>query len=157
MVSWSKLNYPQVLSASSIVPLITALPRPTQKHTVAASKLVALTVCRENQPYKCAAGLLSEVTGGRASLGWARRPRQFRRLHRLGDFVMWDLDVYAARAAECQQKAEGAKSKEEKQSWLTMAESWQRTAELKRVLERQKVLIEKAPTQGALSDEFWPR
>jgi hypothetical protein len=70
---------------------------------------------------------------------------------------MWELDVYAARAAECLQKAKGAKSEEEKQSWLAMADSWQQTAELKRVLERQKVFIESVPTQDALSGEFWPR
>ena len=70
---------------------------------------------------------------------------------------MWDLDVYAARAAECQRKAQEAQREDEKQSWLTMADSWQRTAELKRILDRQKVFIEKLPTQGALPGEFWPR
>ena len=70
---------------------------------------------------------------------------------------MWDLDVYAARASECQQKAQEAQREDEKQSWLTMADSWRRTAELKRFLDRQKVFIEKLPTQDPLSGEFWPR
>jgi hypothetical protein len=37
---------------------------------------------------------------------------------------MWELDVYVARAAECQQKAKGAKNEEQKQSWLAMAGAW---------------------------------
>ena len=69
---------------------------------------------------------------------------------------MW-LDVYAARAAECQQKAKDAQSEEQKQSWLAMADSWQQTAELKRALERQKVFIENVPAQDSSSVEFWPR
>jgi len=53
--------------------------------------------------------------------------------------AMWEMDAYAARAAQCQQKAKATQSEEEKQSWLAMADSWRQTAELKRVLEQQKV------------------
>jgi putative IMPACT (imprinted ancient) family translation regulator len=70
---------------------------------------------------------------------------------------MWEMDVYAARAAQCQQKAKATQSEEEKQSWLAMADSWRQTAELKRMLEQQKVFIEKIPVQDDLSVEFWPR
>jgi hypothetical protein len=58
---------------------------------------------------------------------------------------MWNLDVYAAKAAECQQKAKDAKNEEDRQSWLAMADSWQQSAELKQILERQKQLIETFP------------
>ena len=70
---------------------------------------------------------------------------------------MWELDVYAARAVECQQKAEAAKSEEDKHSWLATADSSRQTAELKRLLERQKVFIEKIPAQHPVPEEFWPR
>ena len=64
---------------------------------------------------------------------------------------MLDLDVYAARAAECQQKAKGAKSEEDKQSWLAMADSWQETAKLREILEGPVQLIHKvvAPNCGS--------
>jgi hypothetical protein len=54
------------------------------------------------------------------------------------------LDVCAASAAECQQKAKGAKSEEDRQSWLAMADSWQETAKLREILERQPPFIHKS-------------
>jgi hypothetical protein len=47
------------------------------------------------------------------------------------------FDEYAARAAECQQKAKTARSDEDMLSWLTLADSWLKTAELQRLLKRQ--------------------
>jgi hypothetical protein len=47
------------------------------------------------------------------------------------------FDEYTARAAECQQKAKVARSDEDKVSWLTLAESWLKTAELQKLLKRQ--------------------
>jgi hypothetical protein len=47
------------------------------------------------------------------------------------------FDEYAARAAECQQKAKTARSVEDMLSWLTLADSWLKTAELQRLLKRQ--------------------
>jgi hypothetical protein len=47
------------------------------------------------------------------------------------------FDEYTARAAECQQKAKVARSDEDKLSWLTLADSWLKTAELQRLLKRQ--------------------
>lgn len=47
------------------------------------------------------------------------------------------FDEYTARAAECQQKAKTARSHEDMLSWLTLADSWLRTAELHRLLKRQ--------------------
>jgi hypothetical protein len=47
------------------------------------------------------------------------------------------FDEYTARAAECQQKAKVARSGEDKVSWLTLAESWLKTAELQKLLKRQ--------------------
>ncbi len=40
-------------------------------------------------------------------------------------------------AAQCQHKAEAVQNKDEKQSWLAVADSWLKTAELYEVLERQ--------------------
>ena len=47
------------------------------------------------------------------------------------------FDEYTARAAECQQKAKTARSDEDMRSWLTLADSWLKTAELHRLLKRQ--------------------
>lgn len=47
------------------------------------------------------------------------------------------FDEYTARAAECQQKAKIARSDEDMRSWLTLADSWLKTAELQRLLKRQ--------------------
>ena len=47
------------------------------------------------------------------------------------------FDEYVARAAECQQKAKVARSGEDELSWLTLADSWLKTAELQRLLKRQ--------------------
>jgi len=41
---------------------------------------------------------------------------------------MYPFDIYQARAAECQQKAEVAQSEDEKQSWLALADSWLMTS-----------------------------
>jgi len=47
------------------------------------------------------------------------------------------FDEYTAHAAECQQKAKVARSHEDKLSWLTLADSWLKTAELQKSLKRQ--------------------
>ena len=44
---------------------------------------------------------------------------------------------YVARVAECEQKAKIARSQDDKDSWLAMADSWRKTAELQLILERQ--------------------
>jgi hypothetical protein len=51
------------------------------------------------------------------------------------------FDEYTARAAECHQKAKTARSDEDMVSWLTLADSWLRTAELQRQLKRQSQLF----------------
>jgi hypothetical protein len=51
------------------------------------------------------------------------------------------FDEYTARAAECQQKAKLARSDQDKLSWLTMADSWLKTAELQMVLTRQSQFL----------------
>jgi hypothetical protein len=40
-------------------------------------------------------------------------------------------------AVQCQHKAEAVQNEDEKQSWLAVADSWLKTAELYEVLERQ--------------------
>jgi hypothetical protein len=57
---------------------------------------------------------------------------------------MSKYDHYRARAAECQQKAKSARSDDDKHSWLAMADSWLKTAELHQILERQARLIQSA-------------
>lgn len=57
---------------------------------------------------------------------------------------MREFSHYVARVAECEQKAKTARSENDKQSWLAMADSWRSTAELGKVLERQANLIERA-------------
>jgi len=47
------------------------------------------------------------------------------------------FDEHMAHAAECQQKAKVARSDEDKLSWLTLADSWLKTAELQKLLKRQ--------------------
>jgi hypothetical protein len=44
---------------------------------------------------------------------------------------MYAFDTYQARAAECQQRAKGAQTEDEKQSWLALADSWLMTAKLR--------------------------
>lgn len=48
------------------------------------------------------------------------------------------FDVYASRIAKCEQKAKSARNKDDRYSWLAMAESWRQTAELQQLLERQE-------------------
>ena len=40
-------------------------------------------------------------------------------------------------ATQCQRKAEATRNEDEKQSWLAVADSWLKTAELHEILERQ--------------------
>lgn len=51
------------------------------------------------------------------------------------------FDEHMARAAECQQKAKVARSDEDKLSWLTLADSWLKTAELQKILRRQSLFL----------------
>jgi len=51
------------------------------------------------------------------------------------------FDEHMARAAECQQKAKVARSDEDKLSWLTLADSWLKTAELQKILKRQSLFL----------------
>lgn len=44
-----------------------------------------------------------------------------------------------AHVVECREKAKSARSEEDKQSWLAMADSWLQTAELKAKLNRQRL------------------
>jgi hypothetical protein len=51
------------------------------------------------------------------------------------------FDEYLARAAECQQKAKMARRDEDKLSWLILADSWLKTAELQKLLQRQSQFL----------------
>jgi hypothetical protein len=57
---------------------------------------------------------------------------------------MSKYDHYRTRAAECQQKAKSARNDDDKHSWLAMADSWLKTAELHEILERQARFIQSA-------------
>jgi hypothetical protein len=50
---------------------------------------------------------------------------------------------YVAHVAECEQRAKTARTAEDKHSWLAMAESWRKSAELRLILERQDKFIHK--------------
>jgi hypothetical protein len=52
------------------------------------------------------------------------------------------FDEHMARAAECQQKAKLARCDCDKLSWLTLAESWLKTAELHKLLQRQSQFLQ---------------
>jgi hypothetical protein len=51
------------------------------------------------------------------------------------------FDEHMARAAECQQKAKLARSDGDKLSWLILADSWLKTAELQKLLKRQSQFL----------------
>jgi len=51
------------------------------------------------------------------------------------------FDEHMAHAAECQQKAKVARSHEDRLSWLTLADSWLRTAQLQKLLKRQSQFL----------------
>ena len=51
------------------------------------------------------------------------------------------FDEHMARAAECQQKAKVARTDEDKLSWLTLADSWLKTAQLQKLLKRQSQFL----------------
>ena len=51
------------------------------------------------------------------------------------------FDEQMARAAECQQKAKLARSDGDKLSWLILADSWLKTAELQKLLKRQSQFL----------------
>jgi hypothetical protein len=52
------------------------------------------------------------------------------------------FDEYLAHAAECQQKAKTARNGEHKHSWLILADSWLKTAELQKQLKRQSQFLQ---------------
>jgi hypothetical protein len=51
------------------------------------------------------------------------------------------FNEYVAHVAECEQKAKTARSDEDKHSWLAMADSWRKSAELRLILERQAQFV----------------
>ena len=51
------------------------------------------------------------------------------------------FDEHMARAAEYQQKAKLARSDGDKLSWLILADSWLKTAELQKLLKRQSQFL----------------
>jgi hypothetical protein len=63
---------------------------------------------------------------------------------------MREYNEYVARVAECEQRSKTARNEGEKQSWLTMADSWRETAKLQEILRRQAQFIEGpvAPSNG---------
>ena len=54
---------------------------------------------------------------------------------------MSDFDECVAHVAECEQKAKAARNESDRQSWLTMADSWRQTAKLRQILQRQADFI----------------
>ncbi len=50
---------------------------------------------------------------------------------------MRDYNEYVARVAVCEQRAKDARTENEKQSWLVMADSWRETVKLQEMLTRQ--------------------
>jgi hypothetical protein len=62
---------------------------------------------------------------------------------------MHEYNEYAARVAECEQRAKDARNETERQSWLVMADSWRETAKLQEVLKRQGEFIRTTPPPRA--------
>jgi hypothetical protein len=62
---------------------------------------------------------------------------------------MREYNEYAARVAECEQRAKDARNEAERQSWLVMADSWRETAKLQEALKRQAEFIRKPPVPRA--------
>jgi hypothetical protein len=62
---------------------------------------------------------------------------------------MREYNEYAARVAECEQRAKDARNEAEKQSWLAMADSWRETAKLQDILKRQSEFLRKTPMPNA--------
>jgi hypothetical protein len=58
---------------------------------------------------------------------------------------MTEYNEYLARVAACEQRAKGACTESEKQSWLVMADGWRETAKLQQTLNRQSEFIRKTP------------
>ena len=54
------------------------------------------------------------------------------------------FNEYVAHVAQCEQRAKTARNEEDKHSWLAMAESWRKSAELRLILERQAQFVHKA-------------
>jgi putative IMPACT (imprinted ancient) family translation regulator len=59
------------------------------------------------------------------------------------------FNEYVARVTECEQKAKTARNQDDKHSWLAMAASWRKTAELQLILERQALFIQEASSPRA--------
>ena len=66
-----------------------------------------------------------------------------------GQYQMREYNEYAARVAECEQRAKNARSEAERQSWLVMTDSWREMAKLQDVLKRQAEFIRKMPMPDA--------
>jgi hypothetical protein len=62
---------------------------------------------------------------------------------------MRDHNEYMARVAVCEQRAKDARTENEKQSWLVMADSWRETVKLQEILTRQAEFIRRVPIQRA--------
>jgi hypothetical protein len=58
---------------------------------------------------------------------------------------MREYNDYVARVIVCEQRAKNARTENEKQSWLVMADSWRETGKLQETLE----FIRKVPMQRA--------
>ena len=54
------------------------------------------------------------------------------------------FNEYVAHVAQCEQSAKTARNEDDKHSWLAMAESWRKSAELRLILERQAQFVHKA-------------
>jgi len=54
------------------------------------------------------------------------------------------FNEYVAHVAQCEQRAKTARNEEDKHSWLAMAESWRKSAELRLILDRQAQFVHKA-------------
>jgi hypothetical protein len=66
-----------------------------------------------------------------------------------GDNRMHEDNEYVARAAVCEQRAQEARTENEKQSWLVMADSWRETVKLQEMLTRHAEFIRKVPMPHA--------
>ena len=62
---------------------------------------------------------------------------------------MREYNDYVARVAVCEQRAKDARTENEKQSWLVMADSWRETVKLQEALTRQMEFIRKGPMPRA--------
>ena len=65
---------------------------------------------------------------------------------------MPEYNEYVVRVAVCEQRAKDARTENEKQGWLVMADSWRETVKLQEMLVRQTEFIRKIPMPRAAGD-----